>query len=135
MHDVAIELKNQPGELARLGEILGEKGISINGGGVFVSEGKGIAHFLFEDGNAAKAVLEGAGIQVIAVHRVLIQRLDQELPGQLGAIARRMADAGVNIEVQYSDHDNQLIIVADDFEKGRKVSEDWERERRRRVKT
>ena len=135
MHDVAIELKNQPGELARLGEILGEKGISINGGGVFVSEGKGVAHFLFEDGNAAKAELEGAGIQVIAVHRVLIQRLDQELPGQLGAIARRMADAGVNIEVQYSDHDNQLIIVADDFEKGRKVSEDWERERRRRVKT
>ena len=135
MHDVAIELKNQPGELARLGEILGEKGISINGGGVFVAEGKGVAHFLFEDGNAAKVVLEGAGIQVVDVKRVLIQRLDQELPGQLGAIARRMADAGVNIEVQYSDHDNQLIIVADDFEKGRKVSEDWERERRRRVKT
>ena len=135
MHDVEIELKNQPGELARMGEILGEKGISINGGGVFVAEGKGVAHFLFEDGNAAKVVLEGAGIQVVDVKRVFIQRLDQELPGQLGAIARRMADAGVNIEVQYSDHDNQLIIVADDFEKGRKVSEDWERERRRRVRT
>lgn len=36
-----------------------------------------------------------------------------------------MADAGVNIEVQYSDHDNQLILVVDDIEKGRAVSEAW----------
>ncbi|MEA2336176.1 MAG: hypothetical protein QOE82_183, partial [Thermoanaerobaculia bacterium] len=32
---------------------------------------------------------------------------------------------GVNIEVLYSDHDHQLILVVDDFEKGRGVSEAW----------
>ncbi len=36
-----------------------------------------------------------------------------------------MAEAGVNIEVIYSDHLNQLILVVDDFEKGRAVSEMW----------
>ena len=36
-----------------------------------------------------------------------------------------MGDAGVNIEVMYSDHDNQLILVVDDFEKGRRVSQQW----------
>lgn len=36
-----------------------------------------------------------------------------------------MAEAGVNIEVIYSDHENQLILVVDDFEKGRAVSEKW----------
>ena len=56
---------------------------------------------------------------------VLIQRLMQDQPGQLGKIARLMAEAGVNIEVMYSDHQNQLILVVDDIEKGRAVSEMW----------
>jgi hypothetical protein len=36
-----------------------------------------------------------------------------------------MADAGVSIEVLYSDHDRNLILVVDDMEKGRAVSEAW----------
>jgi len=42
-----------------------------------------------------------------------------------------MADAGVNIEVIYSDHQNQLILVVDDLEKGCAVSEAWKREAKR----
>jgi hypothetical protein len=33
-----------------------------------------------------------------------------------------MADAGINIEVLYSDHDHQLILVVDDAERGREVA-------------
>jgi hypothetical protein len=40
-----------------------------------------------------------------------------------------MAEAGVNIEVLYSDHDHQLILVVDDFAKGQAVSDQWTRER------
>jgi len=54
-----------------------------------------------------------------------VQRLKQDEAGQLGKISRRMADAGVNIEVMYSDHDNQSILIVDDMEKGRRVSEAW----------
>lgn len=66
---------------------------------------------------------------MLADREVLIQRLDQARPGQLGAITRRMAEAGVNIEVLYSDHENRLILVVDDGRGGRRVSEQWERER------
>jgi hypothetical protein len=89
----------------------------------------GVAHFLFEDGEAARRVLEAAGIRVLAVRDVLVQRLKQDVPGQLGKIARRMAEAGVNIEVVYSDHANQLILVVDDMARGRQVSEAWTGER------
>nr|MBA2579598.1 amino acid-binding ACT domain-containing protein [Thermoleophilaceae bacterium] len=34
-------------------------------------------------------------------------------------ISRRMALAGVNIEVMYSDHDHQLILVVDDINRAR----------------
>lgn len=125
MFDVTIRLENRPGALADMGETLGRAGVSVEGGGGFLCGNDGLMHFLFEDGEAARRALEEVGIEVLAVREVLVQRLKQDQPGQLGAIARRMAEAGVNIEVIYSDHQNQLILVVDDFEKGRVVSETW----------
>lgn len=132
MQDLSIELDHEPGALARMGEALGAAGLSVEGGGAWAVDGRAVAHFLFEDGEAARRVLEGAGIVVRAVRDVLVQRLDQALPGQLGAIARRMADAGVNLEVMYSDHDHRLILVVDDHARGQAVSQAWEREREAR---
>jgi len=125
MYDVAIVLENKPGEMARMGEALGLAGVSVEGGGGWVVDGKGQMHFLFEDGEAARKALEAVGIEVADVREVLVQKLRQDVPGQLGKIARRMADAGVNIEVVYSDHANQLCLVVDDFDKGRVVSDAW----------
>ena len=129
MKDLTIELENRPGALAEMGEALGRAGVSVEGGGVFVVNGVGVAHFLFADGAAARTALEAAGIRVVAERDVLVQRLHQGQPGQLGKVSRRMADAGVNIEVQYSDHDHQLVLVVDDLAKGKAVSEAWTRER------
>jgi hypothetical protein len=39
-----------------------------------------------------------------------------------------MAEAGVNIEVLYSDHNHQLILVVDDLARGLAVSKAWTRE-------
>jgi hypothetical protein len=69
--------------------------------------------------------LEAADIQVAAEREVIVQRLHQGVPGQLGKLSRRMAEAGVNIEVLYSDHDHQLILVVDDPVKGRTVAQAW----------
>jgi len=128
LEDLTIALSNRPGALAEMGEALGGAGVSIEGGGVFVVKGAGVAHFLFADGEAARRALEAAGITVLAVREVLVQRLRQDEPGQLGKISRRMAEAGINIEVLYSDHSNQLIMVVDNVEAARAVSEAWTRE-------
>ena len=125
MKDLAIALDNRPGALAEMGNALGKAGVSVEGGGCWVFDGKAVAHFLFADGAAARNALENAGVRVLAEREVLVQRLRQDIPGQLGKIARKMAEAGVNIEVMYSDHANQLILVVDDMEKGRRVSEAW----------
>ena len=125
MYDLALRLANRPGELAKFGEAMGAAGLSVEGGGVFTVSGTAIAHFLFDDGEAAQRAAEAAGLEVIAVKRVLVRRLKQDQPGQLGAIGRALAGAGVNIETQYSDHSNQLILVVDDYEKAARATEEW----------
>ena len=125
MKDLAILLEDTPGSMAEMGDVLGRAGVSVEGGGAWVVDGKGVAHFLFKDGPAARNALEAAGIQVLEERDVLVQRLNQDLPGQLGKLTRLMAEAGVNIEVLYSDHDHQLILVVDDYEAGKAVSESW----------
>lgn len=128
LRDLAIALEHRPGALAEMGEALARAGVSIEGGGAWIADGSGVAHFLFNDGPAARAALDAAGIRVVAEREVLVQRLRQDVPGQLGQLTRRMAEAGVNIEVLYSDHDHQMILVVDDMARGRAVSEAWTRE-------
>jgi hypothetical protein len=125
MKDLAIQLKNKPGALADMGETLGKAGVSLEGGGVFVCKDEGIAHFLVDDAEKGKQALIENGIEVIAINDVLIQKLKQDVPGQLGKICRLMEQNNVNILVQYSDHYNQLVLVVDDHEKGLKISQDW----------
>lgn len=128
MQDLTIELEHRPGALADMGDALGRAGVSVEGGGAWTMDGRGVAHFLVADGEAARGALEAAGIRVRAVRDVLVQRLRQDEPGQLGKLTRRMAQAGVNIEVLYSDHDHRLILVVDDAAAGRAVSDAWTRE-------
>lgn len=129
LQDLTIALDHRPGALADMGEALGRAGVSIEGGGAFAVEGRGVAHFLVTDAPAATRALSAAGIRVTAVRDVVVQKLNQEEPGQLGKLSRRMADAGVNIEVLYSDHAHQLILVVDDLAKARAVAAAWSRER------
>jgi len=128
VEDLAIALDDRPGALAEMGEALGRAGVSVEGGGVFVSGKEGVAHFLFHDGAQARRALESAGIRVVGQREVVTVRLRQDEPGQLGKLSRQMAEAGVNIEVQYSDHDHQLILVVDDMAKARSVADAWTRE-------
>lgn len=109
--DLAVVLPDRPGALADLGQALGGAGVSLEGGGVFVHRGEGIAHFLVDDGDRAARAVAEAGVGAATLREVVTTRLDQEVPGQLGALTRRLGEAGVNIEVQYSDHDGRLVLV------------------------
>ena len=125
MFDVEIDLADTPGALATMGEVLGASDISIEGGGAFVTGGRSVAHFLFANGDAAASALDAAGLRVVRVREVIVLRLRQGEPGQLGKLCRLMANAGVNIEVQYSDHANQLILVVDDLQSAKRVAAQW----------
>lgn len=86
MYDIHVMLPDNPGTLGQFGSLMGRAGVSLEGGGMFTLGGAGHAHFLVEDGAAAARAAEQGGLEVVAVREVLVRRLKQEVPGQLGAI-------------------------------------------------
>ncbi len=114
--DLTVILENRPGTLADLGEALGKAGININGGCGVQSEGKGEVHILVDDAAAAKGALEGAGIAVANEQEVLVVGVEDH-PGELGEISRKIANAGVNINIFYLAAGTQLVLGVDDLDK------------------
>jgi hypothetical protein len=51
--DILVSLEDRPGELARVGEALGDAGINIEGAMGFAHEGRGFAHILVADAAGA----------------------------------------------------------------------------------
>lgn len=125
MFDLHVVVPDAPGSLALIGETLAARRISVEGGGIWAVNGVAHGHYLFRDGEAARQALQAAGVDVAEVRRVTILRLHQDIPGQLGKIAQRMAHAGVNIEVQYSDHDHQLVLITDQTELADRIAAEW----------
>ncbi len=125
MKDIEILFENKLGQLALMGETLGKNKISLEGGGVFQNGAFSIAHFLVEEADRAKIELEKVGIKVTKINDVIIQKLRQDVPGQLGTFCKELANANVNILTQYSDHENQLIVVVDNYESAKIVSDNW----------
>ena len=121
VNDVEITLSGRAEALAQVGEVLGAAGVAPEGGGMW----SGTAHYLVGDGEAARRALEAAGFAVAEVSDVVVVPLHHDIPGQLGRIARVMADTGVRIRVQYSDHENRKILVVDDVERAREVAAAW----------
>jgi hypothetical protein len=114
MQDLEVHLPDRPGALADLGQALGEAGVSLEGGGVFTYDGHAVAHYLVDDGPVALRAVVDAGLGPADVRDVVMTRLDQETPGQLGTLARRLGDAGVNVQIQYSDHVGNLVLLVTD---------------------
>ena len=116
MHaDFVLIPDDEPGVLARLGEACGAAGINIEGLSAFTGGGKGVVHVLVADAEAALDVLRRSGLDVRAARKVLVVEVD-DAPGALGFLARRLADAGVNIEQAYTAADSRLVFAVDDHE-------------------
>ena len=116
--DLTVILADRPGTLADLGEILGKAGINIDGMCGFPCEGRGVIHVLVEDGASARRVLEEGGMEVSGEREVLVLE-GEDRPGTFGEITRKIANAGVNVDLCYLATRTRIVIGADDLEKAR----------------
>ncbi len=116
--DLTLLLEDKPGSLAKVGETLGKAGINIDGMCGMTVEGRGIIHILVEDAAKTRQLLEANHIQISGELDVLVLEVEDR-PNVLGNIARRLANAGVNIHLSYLTTSAKLVIGVDDLEKAR----------------
>jgi hypothetical protein len=119
--NLTVILKDEPGQLARLGGATGAAGVNIEGMCAFTGEGRGIIHLLIDDDDLDRAVasLEAAGMGIADRREVLVVDVADQ-PGSLGELARELTQAGVNIELLYTTFGGVRIVIAtDDLENAR----------------
>ncbi|GII58288.1 amino acid-binding protein [Planotetraspora thailandica] len=128
--DIEVILNDQPGELARLGEVTGESGVNVLGLMALTGEGKGVVHLLIDDDAAPRCrqALEAAGMGVAEVREVMVVDIEDR-PGTLGELARELAEANVNIDLAYTTFGGvRLVIATDDLDAAASALE-WPPER------
>lgn len=129
MRDLTVVLENVPGKLADLGETLGRNGINMEGICGFPLKDEAFIHILIEDETKTRSILEQAGFKVSAVREVLVLagKPGTDIlgkPGTGGDIARKIGNAGVNIDLIYFAGLNRLVIGVDNLEKA-KAALEW----------
>jgi hypothetical protein len=120
-----VQLPNQPGALATLAESLAARGVdlrAIGGGGI-----GDLGHVIMTtaDDDTARQVLDDGGYEYVEGESLLTEVDDR--PGGMAAVARRLADAGVNIQGhlfvgRWGDR-AMFAFVVDDVTKARPVLE------------
>jgi hypothetical protein len=121
MKDLTVTLDDKPGALADLGDATGGANINVEGMCATTGGGKGEIHILVEDPAATRDALEGAGIEVSGDRDVLVIEVEDR-PGTMAAVARKIGDAGVNIEFAYTTFSGvKLVLGVDDLDKAREA--------------
>jgi hypothetical protein len=96
MNAFIITLDNRPGALADIAAAIAEKGINIAGVAGATEGGTGTIALVTNDEAGTRSALEGAGARFRQV--ALASAALEDKPGVLADAARKLADAGVNIE-------------------------------------
>jgi hypothetical protein len=113
--DLTLYLDDQPGELARVGDVLGKAGANIAGlCALTTGGGQAEVHILVDDATPAFEALKDAGITIAAEEEVIVLDVEDR-PGALGEVARKLGDAKVNLTTAYLATNTRLVLGADNL--------------------
>ena len=122
--DITVVLDDRAGQLAHMGEALGDAGVVIEGFSATTDNGLGIVHVLVENAMVAQNALILADIKVEGeADAVVIDLTEEEAarPGVLGRVAGKVAASGVNISVAYLATRERAVLVTSDNERAREA--------------
>jgi hypothetical protein len=97
---LAIFLNNRPGTLARVAEALGEAKVNIYAITTSDTVDHTVIRLVVSDYRKALHVFEQHGTLVVEDDVIMVDRMNR--PGVLAEIAKKLADAKINIEYCYS---------------------------------
>jgi len=112
--DLAIDVENTPGALAQVAAAISDAGVNIAAATCIGSGERAELHVLVPRAGAAKHSLAISHVAVTREREVVVVDVEDQ-PGVLADLTRKVARAGVNLDLVYVATRNRVVFGADDI--------------------
>ena len=113
--DLAIDVENTPGALAQVAAAISDAGVNIAAATCVGPGERAEMHILVPHAEAAKHSLATAGIVVTRQREVVVVDVEDR-PGVLADLTRKIAGAGIDLDLVYVATRNRVVFGAPDLE-------------------
>jgi hypothetical protein len=113
--DLVIEIENTPGALARVAAAISDAGVNIAAATCTGSGERAELHILVPHAGAAKHALSISHLAVTREREVVVVDVEDR-PGVLADLTRKIARAGVDLDLVYVATRNRMVFGAADLD-------------------
>jgi hypothetical protein len=113
--DVVIEIENKPGALAEVAAAISDAGVNIAAATCIGEGARAQLHILVPHAGAARHLLVISHVGVTREREVVVVDV-VDRPGVLADLARKIARAGVNLDLVYVATQNRVVFGAEDID-------------------
>jgi hypothetical protein len=112
--DLVIDIENTPGALARVAAAISDAGVNIAAAACVGAGERAELHILVPHAEAARHSLAISHVAVSREREVVVVDVEDR-PGVLADLARKVARAGVNVDLVYVATQNRVVFGAADL--------------------
>jgi hypothetical protein len=112
--DLVIDIENSPGALARVAAAISDAGVNIAAATCVGPGERAELHILVPHAEAAKHLLAISQVAVTREREVVVVDVEDR-PGVLADLTRRIARAGVDLDLVYVATRNRVVFGAPDL--------------------
>ncbi len=112
--DLTIDIENAPGALARMAAAISDAGVNIAAATCIAPGERAELHILVPHAEAAKHLLAISHVAVTREREVVVIDVEDR-PGVLADLTRKVARAGVNLDLIYVATRNRVVFGAADL--------------------
>ena len=112
--DLVIEIENEPGALARVAAAISDAGVNLAAATCMGGADQVELHILVPHAEAARHALALSQVGVTREREVVVVEVEDR-PGVLADLTRKVANAGVNLDLVYVATRNRIVFGAADL--------------------
>ena len=112
--DLVVEIKNEPGALARVAAAISDAGVNLAAATCIGSADQVELHILVPHAEAAKHALAISQLGVTREREVVVVEVEDR-PGVLADLTRKVPKAGIDLDLVYVATRNRLVFGAADL--------------------
>ena len=114
--DLVIDIDNAPGALAKVASAISDAGVTIAAATCLGNGHRAELHILVKHAEAARHALALSHDVTITREREVVVIEVEDTPGVLAALTRKVAEAGVDLDLVYVATRNRVVFGATDIE-------------------